>query len=524
MTKNHCTWVIGVAAVLLIAPARAQQAPAAGRSVTYTVFLRQQPVGQETLQTVVTTSAGTLIRGSNRLGPPLDVVTRTAEIHYSPDWHPTRMLLEGTTRGEQITIRITFADGQATSEITAGGKTQTKTDAVTADAFVLPNTFPGSYAALARRLTGAKPGATFRAYIAPQGEVPMRLDGVFAERIETPRETLAATRYALIVTNPAPIGEMAISVWADRDGNLLRMSVPAQTLEIAREDIASAAARTTAFSIPTDESVHIPAAGFNLAASVAKPVNASARVPAVVVVGGVDASDRDGIANGVPVLGQLAATFVENGFLVVRYDRRGVGQSGGRAETATLDDYAEDVRAVVTWLDKRRKDIDQDRIALVGYGDGAWIAMRAAARDDRVKALALFEAASSTGADLILERQQAMLARANTPAEEQQAKIALQQRINAAVLKGASWEGIPDTVRQAADTPWFQSFLAFEPARVLRNVRQPVLIVRGSDAASVASRHADRLAELARARKRKVPVEVLDNAAAAGQWLAKNLE
>jgi pimeloyl-ACP methyl ester carboxylesterase len=270
--------------------------------------------------------------------------------------------------------------------------------------------------------------------------------------------------------------------------------------------------------------VHIPAAGFNLAASVAKPVNASARVPAVVVVGGVDASDRDGIANGVPVLGQLAATFVENGFLVVRYDRRGVGQSGGRAETATLDDYAEDVRAVVTWLDKRRKDIDQDRIALVGYGDGAWIAMRAAARDDRVKALALFEAASSTGADLILERQQAMLARANTPAEEQQAKIALQQRINAAVLKGASWEGIPDTVRQAADTPWFQSFLAFEPARVLRNVRQPVLIVRGSDAASVASRHADRLAELARARKRKVPVEVLDNAAAAGQWLAKNLE
>ena len=42
------------------------------------------------------------------------------------------------------------------------------------------------------------------------------------------------------------------------------------------------------------------------------------------------------VVNGVPVLGQLAATLVDAGFLVVRYDRRGVGQSGGRAETATI--------------------------------------------------------------------------------------------------------------------------------------------------------------------------------------------
>ena len=521
--QNHFKWV--VCAVVMVAglgPVGARQATDGG--VTYTVFLRQRPVGQETVLPVVTTATGTVIRGSNRLGPPLDVVTRTAEIHYSPDWLPTRLLLEGTTRGQAITIKTSFVEGQASSEITLAGKTETKVDTVATDTVVLPNAFLGSYSALTRRLVGAKVGAAFRAYIAPQGEVPMRLDGVFSERIETPKQTIAATRYALMVANPPPAGEMQISVWADDKGDLLRMSVPAQMLEVAREDIASAAARTTVFSIEGEETVHIPASGFSLAASVAKPAKAAARLPAIILVGGINATDRDGVVNGVPVIGQLAAALVESGFLVVRYDRRGVGQSGGRAETATLNDYAEDVRAIVTWLEKRRKEVDKERIALVGYNEGAWVALRAAARDDRVGALALVAAGSVTGAELVLERQRQMLADSKAPASEQQAKIELQERINAAALKGAGWEGIPDALRQAADTPWFQSYLAFDPARVLRDVRQPLAIVRGGDTNGLPPHHADRLADLARARKRNVPVEILDSEKAIGAFLMQNLK
>lgn len=511
-----------VVAAACLVPVRAQQTPAdSGQS--YTVFLRQRAVGQETLQ-VVSSAAGIVIRGSNRLGPPLDVVTRSAEIHYTPKWEPTRLMLEGTARGDAVSIKTTFADGQASSEITVGGKTETKVDQVAADTLVLPNAFLGSYAAIARRLMGATPGTTFRAYIAPQGEVPMRLDGVFAERIETPRQTIASTRYALMVTNPPPGGEMQISVWADERGDLLRMSVPAQMLEVAREDIASAATRTTAFSIPGDESVNIPAAGFNIGASLAKPENAARPLPVIIIVGGINATDRDGVVNGVPVLGQLAAGLVADGFAVVRFDRRGVGQSGGRAENATLNDYAEDVRAIVTWLDKRRPDVDDDRIALVGRGEGAWVALRVAERDDRIGALALIEAGSATGADMVLEQQQQMLANSNTPESEQQAKIELQRRINTATLKGSGWDEIPEALRGMADTPWFQSYLSFDPTRVLSDVHQPVIIVRGSATSLVAPRHADRLAEVARARRRNPPVEVVDDVKAIGAWLAANLK
>ena len=69
---------------------------------------------------------------------------------------------------------------------------------------------------------------------------------------------------------------MQLNIWSDAHGDLLRMSVPAQMLDVAREDIASAATRTTSFSVPGDETVRIPAAGFGIGASVTKPANATA--------------------------------------------------------------------------------------------------------------------------------------------------------------------------------------------------------------------------------------------------------
>jgi dienelactone hydrolase len=519
MRQFVSTLIVAAASAVAIA---GQQAATTAAEETFTVFVRQKPVGQESVR-LTESSDGWLIRGSNRLAPPLDVVTDNAEIRYDRSWQPTQMLLEGTARGQQLSIKTTFASGQAASEITVAGQTQTKTDPVAADTIVLPNSFLGSYAALAHRLTGLKPGAELRAYIAPQMEVPVRVTGVFPERIETPRQAFAATRYALTISNPPPVGELQANVWADERGGLLRMSVPSQSLEIARDDIASAAARTTSFSIPGEETVHIPAAGFNLAASVAKPANAKPPLPAVVIVGGITVPDRDGFVGGTPVLGNIAAQLVEDGFLVVRYDRRGVGQSGGRAETATINDYAEDVRAVVNWLHRQRKEIDRDRIALVGHSEGAWIAMRAAARDDRVKALAIVSGLSTTGSQAVLEQQRALLEKSGAPEAEKRAKIELQQRINAAALEGSGWDDIPQQLRNAADTPWFQSYLAFEPARVMRDVRQPVLIVPNEPASAVAPHHAERLAELARARKRKVPADIGSDTSAIGDWLRNNL-
>jgi dipeptidyl aminopeptidase/acylaminoacyl peptidase len=55
-------------------------------------------------------------------------------------------------------------------------------------------------------------------------------------------------------------------------------------------------------------------------------------------------------------------------------------------------------------------------------------------------------------------------------------------------------------MRRQAETAWFQSFLTFEPARVMRDVEQPILIVHGLLDTQVLPEHADRLLAMAQAR------------------------
>ncbi|MDP2389189.1 MAG: alpha/beta fold hydrolase, partial [Acidobacteriota bacterium] len=457
MTLFHLT---GVAlTVLLMVSGAAAQAPrpaADAADTQFLVFFRSQPIGREEV-IVLRVGDEWIVRGSSRLGPPIDITSRTAEVVYDAQWRPKSLLVDGVVRGQDVTVKTIFSNGQASNVISVQGAPQTKVDPVSADAVVLPNAFLGSYAALAMRLQGLKPGTELKAYVAPQAEVTVRLLATAAERIDTPRVTINATKYSLLFINPAPAGELPFELWTGPAGNLLRLSIPSQTLEMAREDIASSASRTAAFSLPGDEAVTIPATGFNLAGSITKPVNATAPLPALILIGGSGPTDRDETVAGIPVFGQLARDLVAAGFIVVRYDKRGVGQSGGRSESVTIADYAEDARSVLVWLEKR-KDVDKERIGLVGHSEGALVAMLLAGRErGKVGAMALLAGPSASGATIVLEQQKHLLDQMKMDDGQRAEKVALQEKINAAVISGRGWQDLPEEARKVADTPWFYS-------------------------------------------------------------------
>jgi fermentation-respiration switch protein FrsA (DUF1100 family) len=136
------------------------------------------------------------------------------------------------------------------------------------------------------------------------------------------------------------------------------------------------------------------------------------------------------------------------------------------------------------------------------------VALTAAAKDDDIRAVVLVATAGTTGAEYVLERQQRELAHLSLSDTERQERIDLQKRIIAAVTGGQGWDTVPPDLRASAETPWFRSYLSFDPARALARVRQPLLIVRGALDAEIPSSHAERLGELARARKNAPPVEL----------------
>ena len=483
----------------------AQQAPATAKPTGYTIFLRGTAVGREEV-TVREDATGTTITVQGRLGAPLNVVTRRAEMKYTADGTPERFTLDGSANGADVSVRTSFVNGTAQSEGNQGTAKIATSHQFSPQAVVLPNGVFSLYAALADRLSRVTAGAELKAYILPLAEIGVRVVSDRPERIQVGTAFLDVQRYDLLFSNPG--GDLAVSLTAGDGGRLIRLSIPAQAIEVVREDVASPTSRTQVISNPGDEAVVIPAVGFNLGATITKPSSPAPRMPAVILLSGSGVGDRDGLVQGVPTLAQLAGAIADAGVLAVRYDKRGFGQSGGRAESATIQDYAEDVRAVVRWL-LQRKDIDPKRIAVVGHSEGAWVALLAAAREKRISAVASIAGPATTGAELVLEQQQRALDQMKLTPEERDKKVALQKQIQSAVMTGKGWELVPQEERRAADTPYFQSLLTFDPVKVLKDVRQPLFFVHGALDKQVPATHADRLADIARKQSDSDSIDVV---------------
>jgi pimeloyl-ACP methyl ester carboxylesterase len=506
-----CIHSIQAGAFLLVAgaiagSAAAQPAPSSPSRATFTIFIGSAAVGTEETS-VERTAEGWTINSSGRIGPPLDIVTRRLQIKYDPDWKPLELTIDASARDRPAPLHTTVSGTTAKNEFSSIGGPTEKTDTIDAAAVLLPNPFFAAYEALAARLQTAAEGSTIALYQAPVTSLTATVGESSEERIQTVTRLVQVkrTRVTFGAEGAPPV---IADIWGDQNGRLLRIHVPAQNLDVVRDDIAAVSSRRVAITRAGDEQVRMPANGFVLTGTISKPADTGTRrLPAVVLVGGSGPTDRDETLFGIPIFGQLAGLLADAGYIVLRYDKRGVGQSGGRPESATLADYTEDLRAAIKFLGDR-KDVDNKKIAVVGHSEGGAVSMLAAAKDNRIAALALLSSIGSTGAELNLAQVNHALERSTRSDAEKQSTLSLQKQIQTAVLTGKGWEAVPAGLRKQADIPWFQSFLSFDPAKPMADIRQPILIVQGLLDTQVAPANADRLEQLARARKKGGPVEV----------------
>jgi len=498
-----------VAILFFITPALAAGpagAPAGSRiaqsaePVVFNISYRGTPVGQESV-VLTRTDTGWKVSSTGGQTAPSPFTIDKFEAQYSRTWQPLSLEIEARSGDQLLSLRSTFTATTASTDVMQGGQKNLVTQPISSGSVVLPNNFFGAYEALAARLSTLQAGASFPVYVLPQAEVIGTVTAVTPQRIQTTDRLIELRHYSVAIRNPA--GLVNVEVAIDEQNRLARIAVPAAGILVLRSDLSGVMKRDVTYRNDRDQQVFINSLGFTIAATVTPPPSPAPRMPAIVLIAGAGSGDRDETVANVPVFGQLSGDLSNAGYFVVRYDKRGIGQSGGRPESATIADYADDAVKVVEWLSKR-SDIDPRRISLVGHSEGGYVAMLAAARaGDKVAAIALVNAPGTSGRDLVLAQQQHALSLSSDSEDVKAAKIQLQQRILSAVVSGTGWEGIPPQMQKQADTLWFKSLIEFDAAAAMKKIKQPVLIVQGEKDAVIAAANADKLEALAAGRKEK---------------------
>ncbi len=104
--------------------------------------------------------------------------------------------------------------------------------------------------------------------------------------------------------------------------------------------------------------------------------------PAVLLVSGSGPQNRDEELMGHKPFAVIANYLTNKGYIVLRVDDRGVGQTTGDRKKATSADFAKDASAAIDYL-KTRKEVNQKKIGIMGHSEGGMIApMVASERKD----------------------------------------------------------------------------------------------------------------------------------------------
>jgi pimeloyl-ACP methyl ester carboxylesterase len=238
---------------------------------------------------------------------------------------------------------------------------------------------------------------------------------------------------------------------------------------------------------PTIEEVRFPSGpGTTLAGSLEKPA-APRRGPAVVIVAGTGPWVRGGFE-------KLRGRLLSEGIGVLQYDKRGQGRSTG-AFIDTIPAMEEDVAAAVAYL-RTRRDIDPERVGLLGHSQGAVAVPAVAARDPRVAAVAALSGPVGARGDLFLTILRTNLRDAGKPPAAIEDVVAAVARWMDARSAGApagaiaqaraeatrafASVGLDEGALAALDNPVVLSMYEAAPDRALAAIKAPVIVVYGA--------------------------------------------
>ncbi|MGL4632429.1 MAG: alpha/beta hydrolase family protein [Leadbetterella sp.] len=237
--------------------------------------------------------------------------------------------------------------------------------------------------------------------------------------------------------------------------------------------------------------------------------------PAMILISGSGPQNRNEELLGHKPFLVLSDYLTKQGIAVLRFDDRGTGLSKGNFKTSTSQDFASDVEAGIQYL-KSRKEINHQKIGLIGHSEGGIIAPMVASHSSDVALIVLLSGTGIPGDELLLLQQRKIgLVSGKSERELNQSEVINKKAFEIVtksndqaklsvnlstyfkeVLKeykdfkpeGFNEEEFIKIQVDQLTNPWMQYFIQYDPKIQLEKVKCPVLALNGSKDLQVSSK------------------------------------
>ena len=184
--------------------------------------------------------------------------------------------------------------------------------------------------------------------------------------------------------------------------------------------------------------------------------NNKRKVPVVIMVTGSGLQNRDEeLFEHKPFL-VIADFLARNGIASLRYDDRGAGLSTGDIENVTTEGFCRDAAAGIAFL---RKTGHFSKIGVLGHSEGGSIAFMLAAQK-KCDFIVSMAGPGLRGDSIIVEQTNELLRQQGQPAT----MTVRQMRLTMLLQK---------------TNPWYDYFVDFDPAPVIKQIKCPALLING---------------------------------------------
>ncbi|MCL6442523.1 MAG: alpha/beta hydrolase [Alicyclobacillus sp.] len=237
-----------------------------------------------------------------------------------------------------------------------------------------------------------------------------------------------------------------------------------------------------------EEIVHIQAT-YKLEGALSIPTVQTSGLPAALLIHGAGKGTlRDGMRD-------IAHCLSASGFVTLRYDKRGIGNSEGNFEATGLWDFVEDAIQCLEFI-RNRSEVDRDRIIIVGNSEGSMIAVAVNAKVP-VQGLILLV----PNIQPLLHLQLRQLPISYEQLRQQRGFTGSLEELEQAQRSFADYiiQSTDDTIK-AGDTvvpaKWVREHYAYDVRKDLPHVKCPTLVISGGKDLFCDPLDAQRIAEL----------------------------